>query len=121
MNLLHQPRLPEPGAPQQFLLQGTNWQTYEKVLEAVGDRPVRVTYDRGDLELLSPSPAHEIYKRCFDRLFAMLAEEFPVSIKSCGSTTLRRQDLGRGLDPDLCFYLANRQQVHDRRNLDLSL
>jgi Uma2 family endonuclease len=120
MNLLHQPRLPEPGAPQQFLLQGTNWQTYEKVLEAIGDRPIRVTYDRGNLELLSPSPIHEIYKRLFGRLLDVLAEELDVYFKACGSTTFRREDLDRGLEPDECFYLACGARVRDWRTIDLT-
>ena len=34
----------------------SSWESYEKILEALG-RPqrVRVTYDRGDLEIMSPS------------------------------------------------------------------
>jgi Uma2 family endonuclease len=102
------------------LLLGVNWQTYEKMLEAIGDRPVRVTYDRGNLELMSPTPTHEIYKRWFNVLFVMLAEELPLRVKACGSTTFRRQDLDRGLEPDECFYLTSVERVREWAALDLS-
>jgi Uma2 family endonuclease len=90
------------------------------MLDAVGNRRVRVTYDRGNLELMSPSPVHEIYKRLFGRLLDVLAEELDVSFKACGSTTFRREDLDRGLEPDECFYLAGAARVRDWKTLDLA-
>lgn len=121
MNILSKPeRLPRESE-QRIVLSGVGWAGYEKLLEVVGNRPVRVTYDRGDIELMSPSPIHEWYKRYFGLLFAVLAEELSLPIKGCGSTTFRREDLERGLEPDECFYLASGPRVHDWVNLDLSV
>ena len=39
---------------QRFLLRDVGWEGYETMLKLVGDRPIRLTYDRGDLELMSP-------------------------------------------------------------------
>src|SRR5438552_1788871 len=113
MSILERPHVLQPGAPQRFLLQGVDWQAYEKMLEAIGDRPIRVTYDRGNLELMSPSAIHEIYKRWFARLLDMLVLVVGIHIKACGSTTFRREDLDRGLEPDECFYLASAPRVQD--------
>ncbi len=104
---------------QRFVLHGFNWPTYERVLDMFGDRPVRTTYDRGSLELMSPPPIHEVYKRLFLRLFDNLSDELDFGIKACGSTTFRREDLERGLEPDECFYLANMSRVHSWGMIDL--
>jgi len=40
---------------QQFLLEYADWDFYESLLEQLDNRPVFVTYDRGRLELMSPS------------------------------------------------------------------
>ena len=45
-----------PAAPGElrFVLPGIGWEGYEKLLEILGDRPIRVTYDRGNVELMLP-------------------------------------------------------------------
>ena len=49
--------LPE-GA--QLVLSGVSWEEYEHLLEDLPDRPrVRVSYDGGRLEIMSPLPEHE--------------------------------------------------------------
>jgi Uma2 family endonuclease len=122
MNILHQPQTTVvPDAPQRFLLRGVNWQAYEKMLDAIGDRPIRVTYDRGSLELMSPSPRHEYYNHLLCLFFGVLAEELQMPLRGCPSTTFRRQDLGRGLEPDECYYLANALSVRDFEAIDLSV
>ncbi|HTU19659.1 MAG TPA: Uma2 family endonuclease [Gemmataceae bacterium] len=118
MNILAQP----PAAmPQRFVMHGVSWQTYQKALEAFGDQPIRITYDRGSLELMSPLPIHEVYKRCLGLLLAVLDRELKIPIKGLASTTFRRRDLDRGLEPDECFYVGNLGRIHDWRNIDLSI
>lgn len=107
--------------PQRFLVHGVDWQTYEKVLDAFGDRPIRITYDRGSLELMSPLPIHEVYKRCLGLLLAVVDRELKIPIKGVASTTFRRPDVDRGLEPDECFYVGHLERVHDWKNIDLSI
>ncbi len=120
MNILVQQSSVPPSA-QRFVVHGVNWQTYEKVLDAFGDRPIRITYDRGSLELMSPLPLHEIYKCLFLRLLDNLSDELDFGMKACGSTTFRREDLERGLEPDECFYLANMSSVRNWAVIDLTV
>jgi Putative restriction endonuclease len=50
------PLAQSPVPEQRVVLRGIGWDGFEAILEAVGDQPaVRPTYDRGDLELMSPS------------------------------------------------------------------
>lgn len=106
---------------QRFVQHGVNWPTYEKVLDVFGDRPIRITYDRGTLELMSPLPIHEVFKCLFLRLLDSLSDELDFGMKACGSTTFRRQDLERGLEPDECFYLANLSRVQNWTVIDLTV
>ncbi len=42
------------------VIPNVEWETYEKLLEAFGDRRnARLAYDRGDLEIMVPSNEHE--------------------------------------------------------------
>lgn len=107
----------DPG--QHFRMSGVPWRAYEALLDAAGDSRVRITYDRGEMELVTLSPEHEIFKGLFARLIEVLAEECDRPIWSWGSTTFRREDLERGLEPDECFYLDNGPLVAGRRRIDL--
>jgi Uma2 family endonuclease len=121
MNILHQPQTAKPEPAQRFVLYGVGWEGYEKILEVIGGRHIRVTYDRGDLELMSPLPPHEVYKKFFGRLLDALADELDIRILGYGSTTFRRQDLDRGLEPDECFYLSSAARIRDWRMIDLTI
>jgi len=43
-------------------LSGISWGTYETLLEEMSDRRLRLTYNRGNLEIMAPSPEHEFSK-----------------------------------------------------------
>src|SRR4051812_27686996 len=121
MNILHAPAKPtglEPG--QRFVLSCVSWEAYEKFLDAVGERNIRLTYDRGTLELMTLSPIHERYKHRFALFFGMVALETGVNIVGMGSTTFRRPDEERGLEPDECYYVQSVSRVPDWTTLDLA-
>jgi Uma2 family endonuclease len=104
-----------------FVLYDVGWQGYEAMLQIVGDRPIRLTYDRGNLELMSPSPKHEKSKGLLGRLVETLTEELEIPCISAGSTTWRREDLDRGLEPDECFYLFDHAEQLADKEPDLSV
>ena len=57
------PMSPTPTAPvQHAVLEGVRFETYERILDDLGDRQIRLTYDRGVLEIMSPSHGHERIK-----------------------------------------------------------
>src|SRR5208337_1637637 len=107
------------GAAQRFVLCDVDWEGYRSLLNILGDRPVRVTYDRGTLELMTPLPIHERYKSLFGRLIEMLTEELDLDLYSFGSTTLGREVINRGLEPDECFYISSARKIRDSKNIDL--
>lgn len=105
---------------QKFILTDISWDAYETILKVLQNRPVRVTYDRGNLELISPSYRHQRYKTLIGRFINILAEERNIPLINAGSTTFKRQDLERGLEPDECFYIQNASAVVGKQKIDLT-
>ena len=103
-------------------LSGISWDMYQTIKSDPDNRNLRLTYYQGMLEIMAPSPEHEYYKKVIGRFVETLAETFVVSLYPLGSTTLDRQDLASGSEPDECFYLtvSKIQQVKGKKRIDLT-
>lgn len=101
-------------------LSGISWQTYETLLSELRDRRLRLTYNRGTLEVMTPSPEHELSKKVMGRFVEILAEESDIQIYPLGSTTFQRPELS-GAEPDECFYIRNISAVRGKKRLDLEV
>jgi Uma2 family endonuclease len=95
------------------------WEAYVTFTDQLNDGHFRVTYDRGEMEVMSPSNRHENRKRLLGRLIEALTEELEIDIASGGSTTFRREDLERGLEPDECYWIEHESVVRGRQDIDL--
>jgi Uma2 family endonuclease len=91
-------------APQHLTLHGVSWSYYEHTLEQIGDRPIRVAYLDGSIEIMSPLPKHEQIKRAIGRLIEELSVGLGIPTASLGSATFRAEDLSAGAEPDECYY-----------------
>ncbi|HEY9645279.1 MAG TPA: Uma2 family endonuclease [Chroococcidiopsis sp.] len=100
-------------------LSGISWQTYETLLEELSDRRLRLTYNRGTLEIMAPSPEHELSKTLMGRFVETLAEESEIQIYPLGSTTFKRPEVS-GAEPDECFYIRQIGAVQGKKRLDLN-
>lgn len=102
----------EGKVTQRVVLENISWQTYQAMLADMGDhRASRLTYDEGTLEIKMPSKLHEIINRLLELIITALVEELGLSIKGYGSTTLDREDLQKGVEPDSCFYIQNADRL----------
>lgn len=106
---------------QRLVLGGIRWPFYEAFLAELGDRPIHLTYDRGNLEIMTLSYGHERYKRRIGRLVEALTEELNLSLVSAGSMTIKREDLARGFEPDECYYIANQARIAGKDELDFTV
>lgn len=107
---------------QRIVLHNIPWDLYESILLTHRDRSVpRFTYDRGELEIMSPSAEHEQLTETIRLLVNIVAEEIGINAKGFGSTTFRREDLDRGFEPDACFYIENLARVRGKKELDLRM
>jgi Uma2 family endonuclease len=111
-----------PATGSTVLLPNTDWQTYSRLLRAFAGRPaVRLTYDRGVLEIMSPSLRHDRPTDFLGALIGVLADELDLPLMRGGSTTLRRRRKQRGLEPDRCYWIANEPAMRAVRDLDLRI
>ena len=67
---------------------------------------------------MSPRPEHEVAKKAAARLIELLAFVRGITLQSFGSRTFRREDAGRGLEPDECYYVADAQRVAGTTEFD---
>ena len=108
-----------------IILPNASWGTYERLLEEREERRYpRFFYDRGVLEILSPSTEHDGVSRVIAALVELLAEEADTDVFNAGSTTFKREVLSRGFEPDECFYFGSnaarlREIVADKGNIEL--
>ena len=103
------------------ILDNVSWRTYEQLLKDLVDSSApRLTYDRGVLEIMSPTPEHERLNRTLAQLVEVVSEELQIEIENLGSSTFRREDLERGFEPDSCFYVQHAAEVRGKKRLDLT-
>ncbi len=103
-----------------FFFPDISWSFYLNFLQELGHRPsLRVTYDRGSMELMTVSQLHERYRKILGRTINSLTEELELPCRGGGSATFTRADLARGFEPDECYWIASEPRVRHRREVDL--
>ena len=97
---------------QRVILQGITWQGYQDILRVLPDhRSSRLTFDNGLLEITVPSQLHEQMSELIGLFIRVLVLELGLKLKSLRSTTLNREDLNRGAEPDNAYYIQNYSKV----------
>jgi Uma2 family endonuclease len=111
----------EPALTGDVVLSNISWQTYQAMLDDMGDRAsVRLVYDQGVLEIRMPSDLHEAINRLLARIVGVLAEELDLPLKEFGSVTLNRNDIKKGAEPDSSFYIQNADRIQGNK-IDISV
>ena len=106
--------------PQRLVLYGESWEAYVRLLNLFDERRhLRITFDRGALEIMTLSPEHEQWKRLIGRLIVALTEELGLPLAEYGSMTMKRRKKLRGLEPDECFWIQNEPLVRQLKKYDL--
>jgi Uma2 family endonuclease len=109
-----------PG--QTVILDGVSWNEFESILEDLGqNRSSRIAYDRGQLEIMTPLPEHEVNKEYISDFVKILLEELDIEFCPLGSTTFKNQLMLKGIEPDSCFYIQNEAVVRGKNRLDLTI
>jgi Uma2 family endonuclease len=104
-----------PIGEKRITLRNLDWQAYQQLRSILEERNrVRLTYDRGILEITMPLEDHERSAELISLFVRLLVLEMGLKLKSMGSTTLEREDLDRGAEPDKGFYIQNYAKVAGR-------
>jgi Uma2 family endonuclease len=121
LNEVEAPVLVEP-AESRVVLHNISWETYENLLEDMADCSApRLTFDRGELEIMSPSLKHELLNEAVKLLLSTLGEIWKIGVCGAGSTTFKRKTFKRGFEPDSCFYFKHAAQIRIKDRIDLSV
>jgi Uma2 family endonuclease len=109
--------IPEGGT---LIVPNVSWQDYEMLLSRMGDsNNARINYDRGRLEIMSPSPIHETLKELISQLARAITDKLGIDLEALGSTTFKSGTFQQGAEPDTCFYIQNASRVIGKEKLDL--
>jgi Uma2 family endonuclease len=105
---------------QRVILYDISWETYEHLLADRVDQPTpRFFYDRGTLEMLvNLSTEHEETKHMLTMIVETIAVERGMDIRVVGSMTFKREDLARGFEADVAFYIQSLPHVRGRKKID---
>lgn len=107
-----------PG--QRIQLQDVDWQEFEAILDELGEkRACRIAYSDGVLEIRMPSSEHEVDNQLIGDMVKILLEELDIENECFGSTTFKRQEMAKGIEPDQCFYIENAAVMRGKRRVNL--
>jgi Uma2 family endonuclease len=104
---------PSPDEEQRIVLHDVSWATYVMLRDAIESPGVRMTYLEGTLEIMSPSRTHEVGKKQIARLLELFCLERDIPLFGYGSTTFRKEERERGLEPDECYCRGADKDVPD--------
>jgi Uma2 family endonuclease len=93
----------ELEAERRVLLSGVPWATYVTLRDTVESRGVRMTYLEGWLEIVTNGRTHEVSTSQIARLLELFCLERDIPLFAYGSTTYRKEEADRGLEPDRCY------------------
>ncbi|HET6883056.1 MAG TPA: Uma2 family endonuclease [Pirellulales bacterium] len=109
------------GGEDRIVLSGISWEMYEQLRDNEDNWHIRMAYDEGRLELMSPSPSHEAITKWIAQMIEAFTEELRIPRRSLRSATWKRRELGKGCEADECYYILNHHRVRSRLDIDLSV
>ncbi len=107
---------------QRVAIPKTSWKTYQLLLRDRGERSrPRFTYDRGCLEIVSPTMRHDRASYVLGQLLEFVAVELRVPVVGVATTTYSREDIDAGFEGDNSYYVRHASQMKDVEDLDLKI
>jgi Uma2 family endonuclease len=103
---------------QRFVLHDISCAAYEAILAALPERRLRHTYNKGRLEMMSPSMFHEWFKSVLGRMIEATAMELDIPIKSIGSTTFHPPEVDHGLEGDEMYFISHEAAMRGKDDYD---
>jgi Uma2 family endonuclease len=106
------------------VMRGVSWDLYDRLTDAIGERSsIRVAFDGKDVEIMVVGPVHEGFRAFLEMFISEVSEGLDLDFYPLGATTWKRQEVDRGVEPDLsyCFdpaKLAVCRAAHSRGQND---
>ena len=105
------------SAEQRVVLRNVRRDTYVDIVDDAESRGNQIAYDRGVVEITSPSTRHE----SSGRLIETFTEEQGISIRSVKSTTFRRAVWQRDFEAGESYHITHETNVRRHGDIDLAI
>jgi len=105
--------------PHSIVWKDVSWGFYRAMLREFDERPSRINYDRGTLEVMELPFEHEHYKAVLGLMVGLVALTFRLRVAHGGSSTLKRITKKKGLEADQCYWVANEPAVRTKKRINL--
>ena len=116
------PDQPTPAPPivgeERMLISDVSWDFYVAFCEEIGERPLRLSFSDGMLEIMIAKAPHEFYKKMLAKLIEIIILELDLPVRSGGSMTFQRKDLEKGFEPDECWWIEREAEVRTKSEFD---
>ncbi len=109
------------GSGDSVILHGISWKLYRRLRKMRANYNIRMTYNRGELEIMSPSPLHEGIARLLGDLITVWRVKNRIPVRNCGTMTIKRSVLERGFEPDHCYYVQHEPQMWDKKKINFKV
>ncbi len=98
-----------------------DWDDYERVLEGLAARrSLRIDYDSGRLEIVSPRSRHGRYDGLIRDLVLVYCDFFKLNFEGFTTVTWKRKSLLKGVEPDGSFYIQTVKRIVGKdKDIDL--
>ncbi|MEO8269076.1 MAG: Uma2 family endonuclease [Aureliella sp.] len=103
------------------ILRGVSWEVYNRLSEERTGSTPRISYDRGLMEMMTPSRLHEQLATLVDLMIRAYTDSAGIEIGSAASTTFNRTDLTRGFEADKSYYIAHETLIRSKDQIDLAI
>jgi Uma2 family endonuclease len=104
---------------QKLILEDVPWDVYTRLLRTFEERHLRLTYDRGRLEIMTLCHERESLRCILGRFAITLTEELNLPIRGGGSTTLRSRKKKKAIEPDDSFWIAHEADIRNNKVINL--
>ncbi len=106
------------GVPpdKRIVITDVTWDVYENLVDSIREgENCRIAFDGKDIEVMTLGPHHESLAGIVDAFVANVARGLGVEHRALGSTTWRRKDVERGVEPDGSYYFnASNVTAYDK-------
>ncbi|MGB3291417.1 MAG: Uma2 family endonuclease, partial [Phormidesmis sp.] len=107
---------------QQVDLEEIDWPKFEAILDELGEsRSTRIACNNNTLTIVALLFRHEKSKVALGDMIKVLLDEQNIDYDSSASTTMKRQDLGKGVEPDDSFCIQNYERILNKDRIDLTV
>jgi Uma2 family endonuclease len=95
---------PPVPAEERGVMRGVSWNFYDRLTDAINERSsIRVAFDGKDVEIMVVGPLHEGFGDRLGVFISEVCDGLDLDSYGLGSATLKREDVGRGVEADLSY------------------